>query len=234
MGLEESREVSLPKNINNKEIRNDILKGFDSNVIMDEITNTRQKQMLSTLSEETLSLAGEFMKEYFEKQPSKYLKLLEIMAGSRVASTILRTHTWLKFTVWITTDICLYDCPDKSKCIFPFYQLNAVDAVNKFGAVSNVLLLVSPMPSSGNYKEECWSYADYYACHDFIEQKSDLVDRYIVFIGELGASDGTAGMYEYLNENDKLQIDLRKVLLSGEDIFGGECIKEIFIYRLIK
>lgn len=229
MGLDFSRGITLPDDIDDSEVRNELMRSLNSDVIMNYKLNTKQKDMASMLPDDVLISAGKFMVEYFETKTPESLKLLEIMAGNRVASDIL--YSQLKLPVWITTDICSFE----SKSDLPFHQLDAVTAVSKFGADSNILLLVCPLPASAsNHNEQCWAYADYYACHDFINQKSDICDRYIVFIGELGASDGSEGMYSYLNEHEKLLLDSRELLVSGIDMFGAPIEKELFIYKLIK
>lgn len=243
MGLDSSRQVSLPENINDADVRADIIKGFNADLILNSALNSNQIEKAATLSNKALLSAGVHMARYFKKRTlersSKRLRLLEIMAGNCVASSILYncfcfSHCCQEIPLWIATDICQYTRSDESKFLIQFHQLNSVDAVSKFGSTSNILLLVSPMPALGHHKTACWAYADYYACHDFIEQESDVPNRYIVFIGELGASDGTAGMYRYLNEHKKLHLDYRETIQSGTDALFGPCIKEIFIYQLTR
>lgn len=229
MGGDLSREEIIPENINDREIRHKIITGWNIDDVMQHYLNKNQRNMLPTLSHETVTMAGQYMADFFETKKPESLKLLEIMAGNRIGSSILFERA--KIPVWITTDICSYE----TICDLPFHQLNSVEAVSKFGSDSNILLLLSPPPASCkiNTDKRCVSaFADYYACHDFIDQESKLTDRYIVFIGELGASDGTSGMYNYLNENENLSLEFRKVIISFTDMFGGPCDKEIFIYRI--
>ena len=230
MGLDFAREAEYPENINDLVVRDNIIKGLNHIVIMNSKLNLTQKSFKSSLSNDILILARKYMIEYFKSRSPKSLKLLEIMSGNRISSDILSEQ--MQFSNWITTDICSFD----SSSNLPFDQLNSINAVNKYGSDSNILLLVAPMPASPSINDDqqrCWAYADYYACHDFIEQKSDLNDRYIIFIGELGASDGTTGMYKYLNDHEKLQLELRKMLQTERDIFNGPVEKEIFIYKLL-
>jgi hypothetical protein len=110
--------------------------------------------------------------------------------------------------------------------------LNSVDAVEKFGANSNVLLMISPPPSiTEEYK--C-GYGDYYVCYDFILQtKKQKQEKFIIFIGELGESDGSTGMYKYMIENPDLKLLVREVLLLRKYIFGGNCEEELFIFQIL-
>jgi len=75
-------------------------------------------------------------------------------------------------------------------------------------------------------------YGDYFACRDFI--KNIDREKYIVFIGELGASDGSEGMYLYLLEKPMLTCSSRIMIYLGKDSFGGNLEKELFIFKTKK
>ena len=156
---------------------------------------------------------------------------------------------------WICTDIINHRSSFLDAPRFPsemlFDQLNCVDAVEKYGKTCNVLLLISPPPYTERsvlnlYENDQMGYSDklkdlgygdYYACKDFIKQtlenNTDDVPKRIIFIGELGASDGSSGMYKFLMENNSLKLELRE-LLNGpnKDIFGGSIFKELFIFKI--
>jgi hypothetical protein len=84
-------------------------------------------------------------------------------------------------------------------------------------------------------KTEAEGYADYYACKDWIDmtkKRDDKITTFIIFIGELGASDGSLGMYKFLMEHNKLKLEVREHLHSPKkDMFGGPIEKELFIFR---
>ena len=102
-----------------------------------------------------------------------------------------------------------------------FDKLPSEKAVIKYGKEVNVLLLISPLPNN---------YMDYYAIKEF-----ELIGgKYIVYIGELGASDGGEGMYNYMINESSWKLLSRDLLLKTRDIlFGGDVEKEIFLFENI-
>ena len=99
--------------------------------------------------------------------------------------------------------------------------------------------MISPSPysnfeQSDNTSKYDLGYGDYYACHDYIEQTKKGNRRYIIIIGELGASDGSEGIYKYMIEHPSLKIAYRIMLISCFDIFGGPLEKELFIFEINK
>ncbi len=79
-------------------------------------------------------------------------------------------------------------------------------------------------------------FGDYYACHDFIlqtlSQSAIPQQKFIIFVGELGASYGTEGMYKYMLDHPNLNLILRHIILFTKDVFGGNCEKELFIFEI--
>jgi len=86
--------------------------------------------------------------------------------------------------------------------------------------------LISPVPSSDGY-------ADYFACKDFIDQTREGEKKYIIFVGELGAGDGTQGMYTYLMNNPFLITKVKQEILN-EETGRFKVIKEVFIFLINK
>ena len=76
-------------------------------------------------------------------------------------------------------------------------------------------------------------YGDYYACKDFIGQTESGMKKQIVFIGELGASDGSPGMYNYMLRHPRLKLSLRKVLYKRNYPVFGPVEKEVFVFDII-
>jgi len=56
--------------------------------------------------------------------------------------------------------------------------------------------------------------------------------KYIIFIGELGASDGSEGMYKYLTLHPRLKTVVREILSNGNGLIGGPIIKEVFVFEI--
>lgn len=83
---------------------------------------------------------------------------------------------------FIATD--LYDHQYKELEIVT--NLPSEEAVKKFGEECDLLMLISPVPDN---------FMDYYAIKEF--ENFEKVDdkKYVLFFGELGASDGGPGMY---------------------------------------
>ena len=72
---------------------------------------------------------------------------------------------------------------------------------------------------------------DYYSIVEFIEQNIGK-DKHIVFIGELGSSDGTEGLYNFILTNIKIKLLHREMLITAYNQFGI-IEKEIFIFQII-
>ena len=107
--------------------------------------------------------------------------------------------------------------------------------------MSNTLLIISPPPSPNvptlkemKKNEFEFGYADFYACHEFIKnKKKSNDDNYIIIIGELGASDGTEGIYHYLMENEDLDIIHQNVVSKTSDSIFGAIIKSVYVFKII-
>ena len=88
------------------------------------------------------------------------------------------------------------DIYDYKKRYYEVSVESSDDAVKNYIGDIDILLIISPPPNDG--------YMDYYAIKEY-ELKSQSSPKYLIFIGELGASDGTTGIYQYLtNQHKKL------------------------------
>lgn len=177
-----------------------------------------------TLSSRVLRRASSELAAYFgDKRPT----VLEVFAGNGAASRILR-ESW-QTDHWLATDaVDYFDCYEEG-----FEQLTAPEAVIEHGAGRDVLLMISPPPAAAGYRDtpdnESAGYADYFAIRMFLH----CGKGWIVFIGALGASDGSTGLYRYLIENTWLALDHRYVLHVGSDIIGDPVEKELFVFKVL-
>jgi len=220
-----SKNIEIPEYLN----RQEIIKSWNEEKISDSLNNAEQNKGNSTLGTKILEQTAEKISEFFhnEKHKLKDLIVLETFSGNGIAS-----YTILKFfekyiKKWVMTDIVEYEKEKEEKDdIIKFEKLNSVDSVKKYGSESNVLLLISPEP--GN------NYADYFACKDFIEQTKPIEKKFIIFIGDLGFTDGSEGMYKYLNNNPNLKLVLQDVVFYYLDDFESAIPhKELFIFEII-
>lgn len=162
-----------------------------------------------------------------------HLTVLEVFAGNGRAGEIISEN--MKYTQWMATDILPHHENVVNRKHEPkFRQLDALSAVSLYGDSHDVLLMICPPPCLHNFRDtgsaDLGGYADYYACRAFLAKGKGC----IIFIGELGRSDGSPGMYRYLLTNDKLQLLHRETLAEHEDILGDPVIKEIFIFQIVK
>jgi len=175
----------------------------------------------STLGTVTLSRAGKYIREYFiDKSP---LSILEVMAGNGRASNVVfnELKDSIKITKWTATEL---QAPEQvSGDISIITNCDGVEAVSTYGTDHNTLLLISPPPSTSE-----GGYGDYFAIKKWTELSNS---EYIIFVGELGASDGSDGMYKYMMKHPVWTCVDRKMVFSGIDLFGGAIEKEVFIFR---
>ena len=235
MGLASSRASFLPENIDDTSIRKRVIETWTKANILSKTNNSHQEyQTTPTQKMFNIIKAATLMKEFFKSVDLK-MKVLEIMAGNCAASSIVHTILNDQIDVWLSTDIISYSTKLSS---IPFQECHSVEAVEKHSSDKNVLLLISP-PPAGEYDiieekfTELQGYGDYYACHDFIEKaKCSSEDKYIVFVGELGASDGSIGMYNYMISHSNLELVERVMLQKSPNQFGDFIEKELFIFKI--
>lgn len=212
MGLEQSRAsiVDLERATKNRTIEFWKQAGYNNYAFPDQ----------TTLQKPTLEKAGKYIGEFFKDMGA--LEILEVCAGSGLASKIITYELCAQKIVYniVKTDIGSFDTPNDT--IIP--NLPSHVAVRKYGTDKNILLIISPPPNC---------YVDYYAIKEF-ELQDGLADKYVIFIGELGASDGGDGMYHYMMHTSCWKIVCRQMLYVSLDCYGGNCEKELFIFQKIK
>jgi hypothetical protein len=241
--LEESRNDILPSNINHPIIEMKIIESWTPTNILQSSLNYHQQFNSSTMSIHLLSLAIQYIHEYLIQNlvgQLQTIKILEIMCGNSYASKLIYNSFVTKNISfdYILSDII--DYPNRVLINTPFYQLNTVDAITQYGDNANILLLNCPPPmytteidTINNWdRKKDYGYSDYYAIRNFIELSKNQSHRYIIFIGELGASDGSPGLYLYLLTHTHLQLITRKMLSKFIDMFGGPAEKELFIFQI--
>lgn len=227
MSLEYSRQVKLPEDIDTK--YNEYKKLWTSKNILTHKVN-RSIKYKSTLKPKTLNKAINFLISYLKNnfdwigEP----KILEPFAGNGIATKLFYDKLIHEFSNIIIKSTDIQDLSkdfEPSRSYMVEYNLSAVETIEKYGNQDyNILLMVSPPPSS-----TIPNYADYFT----IKKWSGIVDaKLIVFVGELGASDGSEGLYQFmLTDNPDWKLDLRELIYNGKDIFNDALEKEIFIFK---
>ena len=191
------------------------------------------------------------------------LKILEVMCGNGEATKYFLEPilaSGINVSKLVQTDIIDVNTHTKNDITRPiienienqsFEALNTIDAVKKYGAESNVLLMFSPPPFSAwkiqnkksleDFKEPI-GLADFYACHDYIKQarETNVEDKFIIIIGELGHSDGTCNIDKYLMNNPYLELLVRNKVLEWNSSYPyyqeehGMVYKQLYIFKIKK
>jgi hypothetical protein len=216
-----SRETELPQDCFNKDIMAAKIADFTLDTASMCSLNTAQLTCgRPTLGVADIKKAAKNIANFFQKIGVKELRILDTFSGNGCASKIIYDAIALFIVSYIATDIL-----DMSTFFLAlsisFEQLSAPDAVEVHGLQNNVLMMVCPTPGD--------HFHDLYAVHGFIIQH---IGRpfWIVFIGELGASDGSTGMYKYMKDNSHLELKVRKPISTfhnGIDVVE----KELFIWQ---
>jgi hypothetical protein len=222
MGVESSRVASLPESID--QMYDECVRTWMSEEQkMDKLNQCVENK--STLGSQTIEKAGKFAGEYFNSLPSHSVNILDIFSGNGVASKIFMdsfmNHCGKIDTTIICTDLNDFSLQVNTNACAVHYSTNSVDAIDLYGPNANILMMISPPPTKANH------YADYFAIHKWTKLSNS---QYIIFVGELGASDGSEGLYKYLLEHPKWKLVLRQMLDLGIDMFGGNVEKELFVF----
>lgn len=167
---------------------------------------------------DALHNAGAILKKSLPKTNN----VLEIMAGNCVASSIIKPY--INHEKWICTDL-----------FAPSEKLDAIEAIEKYGEWADTLMIISPPPYSQHINENGTlifngGYGDYFACKKFIANANK--EKIIVILGELGAGDGTEGIYNYLLEHPKLKLITREEYWGTVSAMTGKIIREVFIFKI--
>lgn len=239
MGVESSRQSNLPENI---DLEYDRYASSWACVVVSLIGTSKCVIGASTLSQSTLEKAGMYLASYLNNNIDwlEHINILEPFAGNGVGTKIVYdeltkniikpTNITIKSTD--VQDLTQYNS-DKS---YPVeYGLNAVETVKKYGVENyNILMMISPPPSSTVDElnlPKTFGYCDYFAIKEWEKMPNA---KLLVFVGELGASDGSEGLYKYLIVNNPFwQLEYRQIIYLSKDIFGLDLEKELFIFKKI-
>jgi hypothetical protein len=235
--LADSRNVIFPDIVNLKQFKEIMTRQWKETVISKDAVNNHQgKQELPTLPIPVVMKAGKILSENLLSKEQKRITVLEIMSGNCSGSRILFNTIAKMLTVdkWICTDIIDYASTKSIKeHKIEFYKLNGLEAVRKFTDV-DILLLMCPPPNTVMYDNNVnpMALCDYYSVVEYIDFNIGKKGKQIVFIGELGGSSATEGMYHFMLTNEKIKLVHREMLVSGYNQFGIFEM-EIFIFDIL-
>jgi hypothetical protein len=197
----------------------------------------------STLPVESMELAGKIIGNYlslsirFDGILENNVCILDPLAANGVASKIIYDQIKEKIphVKYISSDIQNLSNMMSSKSLNVEFEIDCVDSIIKHQESANVLLLACPPPYSYknsqtqniNANEEPTGFVDYFA----IKKWTEIGKKYLIYIGEMGFSDGTSGMYYYMLNHPVWKLEYRKVIIEKEDLFGRLIKKEIFIFK---
>ena len=233
--LDMSRTALLPPNVNDEEFRQKMIENWKLQAWKDWHINSNQIKGLPTMDSKTIVMAAEDITTWMQKNALQNLVILETMAGNCEASFICYSIFRDYVIHWWATDHTRFEIKRTFPESFTFVQCDSVAAVQRLGNSADILLMISP-PCSMPIKEtdDVCGFADYYACHDFIQMSiGQPKPKYIIFVGELGASDGTEGMYNYMLKHPRLFLSSRVMLTKGVLGVMGDYEKELFIFQII-
>ncbi len=222
MGIEQSRFYELPEDIDEK--LNEFKELWKDKTYQCESFNMIDKEE-SYLSKDILTKAGNLIASYMKKNQITDLKILEIMAGTGIASKYMKDGLIKNLqedsnVYWKATELQnISDFVNDDGNIQFEFELDSHEAVVKYDKDYDTLLMISPPP--GRF------YGDYFAIKEWTKLSNS---KYIVFVGELGASDGSEGMYKYMMENPIWKCKFSPMLHEGVDIYGGPIEKQLFIF----
>lgn len=212
MGIEQSRALKLPDNIDQDyEKYKALWKTHTTFVRLGE--HDLPFHTIKNLEAAAVLFAG-----FITRSTITSLNILEVFAGNGIASKIFLSKITIPFTIY-KSDVNKFE--GSLVC-------NAVDAIDAAAAIAAVaqpdtLLMISPPPGK--------EYGDYFCIKKWTEQTNS---KYIIFVGELGASDGSDGMYQYLTHHPVWKSIYRDLFAKSVDIFGGPVAKEIFMFAKLQ
>jgi len=235
MGGRSSQEDSLPQDIDDPAVMQRIAKSWE------KIAESKHSRPDAFTSEEHQVKIAALLAMVFSSQETNKarkqrtkLKVLEVFSGNGASSRECEASLEKQLSEWKRTDAIFGEC-----------KMHALEAVTQFGAEANILLMFRPPPASrafyeaetraGREKMGDEGYGDYYACRAFIAhaRSHPELDKWIVFYGELGASDGSVGMYKYLLEHPHLVLQYRQEISVERDPLGEPFRRELFIFCVV-
>ena len=163
---------------------------------------------------------------------TKRTNILDPFAGNGIASKII--YDEVKQVLDCKFEYIATDFQNISKCMsnrshFVEFNLDCIDSIEKYYQKAEILLLMCPPPYQYiKGDENPTGFADYFA----IKRWGELNKKIVMFIGEMGRTDGSEGMYDYMmNGNSIWKLAKRKVLQEGNDLFGRFIQRELFIFE---
>jgi hypothetical protein len=222
MGLEQSRAVTLPATIDNDMMMyKEKWNSENTKIIQLNIS----KKGHSTLPKQILERAANHITTYLQTNNFDTIRILETFAGNGIATNIIYKTLIQKNPNIIIKSTDIQDLSDYiDENSYPVeFGLNSVECIQKYSQDNyNIMMMISPPPNTTSY------YADYFAIKEWTNVPTA---KLFIFIGELGASDGSEGLYDYMIEdNMDWKLDCRKMLYRGIDNLGGDVEKELFIF----
>ncbi len=118
------------------------------------------------------------------------INIIEVGSGNNANSCYFERvlSSFRRIKSFIKTDIYDYEIPGNYVC-------NSETAITKYGQESNILLLICP---------PVYSYMDYFAIKEF--EKTPMKKKFIIYIGDIGISDGSPEIYQYLQHGYTLKL----------------------------
>jgi hypothetical protein len=228
--------------------REKVIEQWNEAKIYDEYNNNHQNiYELPTLSIPIVIKAGNFLTDFLVKTKLENLKILEIMAGNCAGSRTLYKTIEKKVSIeeWICTDIIDYKKTIKEN--IKFHKIDALTSISRFHETIDILLLMCPPPNPvystkdviengktvTKYFINSIALCDYYPIVDFIKfTKLNKKQKYIIFIGEMGASDGTEGIYDFMLNNTDINLVYREMIFTTLTTDYGIVEKELFVFLI--
>ena len=197
----------------------------------------------STLGASYMAKAGEIIGEFLSHSINllgNKIKILDPFAGNGVASKIIYENSLKIFNRKVklskkTIQYIASDFQDLSSIVNGIsnltvdFSIDCIDSINKYQEETQVLALVCPPPYNYNQIMPMGpdGFSDYYA----IKLWTELDKKVIIFIGEMGYSDGTEGIYWFMMNHPIWKLVKRELLIKKQDMFGRWIEKEIFIFK---
>jgi hypothetical protein len=218
MGLSQSRVVPLPSDIDDK--LDGCREKWTAFHVGQDLLNLPTPGQ-ATMPQDVLERAAYHIANYFSTIGHSP-KILEPFAGNGVASSYVFSQLRSKFVDIITKST---DVMEGCRTVYDVeFGINALDTVEKYvNDGFDTLMMISPPPGK--------LYGDLFAVKAWSRVPSA---KFLIFVGELGASDGSEGMYDYLlnhSEKSGWRVVKRERIFTGVDILGGPCEKEVFIFE---
>lgn len=222
MGAEMSRATEFDSDLINKF---DIYSKLWTEKECTTNSNNFSKLNKATINDESLIKASQIISNYFKNNNMTDLNILEPYAGNGYASKIFKDKLSKQFNVEMkSTDITDFNETSNENCHNVEFGINSYDTVVKYNDDYDILLLNSVPPSN--------NYSDFFCINKWLENSNS---KYLIFNGELGASDGSEGLYHYLLTtcSNVLKLGCREVYCNFT-MFGDNCDKEVFIFKKIE